>query len=163
MGLILNTPATLDMIARCNSLFSSTYLPFWRQSPRRGWFCGITTKKTLHDIATAINLYPTAGPGSPEGIRWLKWLQEMDKGSAPTPADRISDCICEALSDTNCDEIVFNVVPTSSQYPTASCSQVGPANGYSKLITVETPTLDTMLRQVRRRKRARTKSKRKKI
>ncbi len=163
MGLILNTPATIDIVKQCNSLFGSTNLPWWRQSPQRGWFCGTITKKKLHDIAKAINVYPQpGGPLSLEGKRWIIWLKEMDKGSAPTPADRISDCICEAIRDTNCDEIVFCVVPTTALQAIVSCAQVGPSNGYTKLITVETPTVDTMLRQVRRRKAARARSRRKK-
>ena len=163
MGLILNTPATINMVTQCNSLFSSSNLPWWRQSPQRGWFCGTITKKKLHEIAKAINLYPQpGGPLSTEGQRWIKWLKEMDKGSAPTPADRIADCICEAISDTNCAEIVFVVIPTTSTDPTVSCAQVGSGSGYTKLLTVETPTVDTMLRQVRRRKAGRPRSRRKK-
>jgi hypothetical protein len=162
MGLILNTPATIEMIAKCNSLFGSGSLSWWRQQPQRGWFTGTTTKKKLHDIAKAINFYPSNGAGSPEGKNWIKWLKQLDGGPVPTPADRLIECIAEALNDTDCVEVIFVVTFTTSQYATVSCAQLGPANGYSKVITVDTPSVQTMKRQVRRRKAARVKSRRKK-
>lgn len=155
MGLILNTPATIEMTEKVNRLFSSTYIGWWRQSPQKNWFCGETTKKALHDIAAAVRLFPDSGENSNEGKNWFKWLKFMNKGVAPTPATQIVSCICEALDDDPaCMEIIFVVVPTSSTQATVTCSQVGTSSSYSKVITVATPDVNTMSRHFATRTRA---------
>ncbi len=162
MGLILNTPATIEMTEKVNRLFAAENIGWWRRMPQKGYFCGVISKKTLHDIAKVTRTFPSNGETSKEGKNWFKWLKEMDKGPAPTPADQIGDCICEALNDDPaCKEIIFVVVPTSSPQPTVTCSQVGSPSSYSKVITVATPNVETMTRSVARR-RAKIASRRKK-
>lgn len=163
MGLIFNTPATIEMTEKVNSLFSNASIGWWRQTPQRNWFSGVTTKKKLHEIAKTINLFPSNGEASNEGQNWIKWLKEMHKGSGTTPAEQILKIIDHALEDNpKCVEIFFSIIPTSANYATVTPSKVGPPNAYTRLITIETPTLTTMKRMVRRRAAARRKARTKK-
>ncbi len=163
MGLLINTPGTNDMLNRINSLFSAANIGFMRQQPQKGYFCGITTKKKLHEIADLLNQYPSGGKNSPEGKNWIKWLKFMHTGIKPTPAEQIQNCICDGLSDNpNCAEIFFVVVPTSSSDPTVSCSKIGDPNAYTEVITISTPTVNAIKKVIRRKASARRKGRSKK-
>lgn len=132
-----NTACTTAMVQKVNALFSSGNLDWWRRPAHRKWFCG-PGPLSLADIARTTSLFPPGGAGSPAGRRWLQWLKSLEIGVKPTPADRIRQCICRALRDPGCIEIVFVVVPNSIPGTTVSCSHVGTPSAYSEVITITT-------------------------
>jgi hypothetical protein len=134
MGLLFNTPQTIEMAARVNREFSAN-MAVWKA--RAAMFDGT---HDLHWIAT--NVHPPVVPGDAHAQgRWQVWLKNILHGTAcpplipydadfpatvqyPVPAgaggstvgDELVKLFSQALNDGNCAEIVMVIQPDVNVY-----------------------------------------------
>ncbi|MBS0517156.1 MAG: hypothetical protein JSR90_00605 [Proteobacteria bacterium] len=151
MGMIFNTPATLEMTAMVNTQFAASNLATWRA--RKGDFNGALN---LHQIAARYGVVPGSAQAQP---RWRHWLVNIlhqtacsalpaytipgttpygPGGSGSNVGKELTKLMAQALDDPNCEEIVMVIQPHTSVYIAQAetiASQSAPGR-YSLAITL---------------------------
>ncbi len=174
MGLLWNTKATIDMIARINLEFSGDARlnnPVTGDSPPIKRWQGMrdlfkaANHKELNKIAADGSLFGGGVAGSSEDQSWQSWLSFLGDSSQPNGNhEKLRKAIYQGLDNTQYKEIVFSVLPIAKGgaikvKQTDATDENG--NQYS-VILVETPTVAAVQASIKRRKAARSKSRRKK-
>ena len=165
MGMIWNSPATVDMIKQVNVQFSgdnglsarhggtswSPPIRYWQQPVIRDQFNG-TTRKSLTDIATDNDVTSLL-----QNDNWMLWLSNLgDYGHGNSAHEKLRTAIYKGLNSNKYSEIVFAVSPLPDKDKVkVSWSEMGA----TFVITVQTPTYDQMAESIRRMARHRAKKK----
>ncbi len=159
MGMIWNSPATMDMIRQVNLEFSgdSTMdasdapkrvvppIAYW-QAQREALF-NSTARKHLKDIASDNSVTSPTQNG-----HWMEWLTKLGSHSnGNSPHEKLRAAIYKGLDATKYTEIVFSIIPTARGQKVKVSSE---AVGAAFVILVETPPYDTVDASIRRRKKS---------
>lgn len=162
MGLLFNSTATVEMLAKVNKSFNSNGIKRWRRKNRIRYFDDASgDPQKLDEVVDSENIFPDSGQDAPEGKKWTAWLQYLHDGSQGGAGDKIRGFILEGLKDPKCAEIAFVVLPSTNAVITATMSKFPTlsANPYLMLVTINTPTVVTILARLKALK-ARRKKKR---
>jgi hypothetical protein len=165
MGMIWNSPATVDMIRQVNVQFSgdnglsarhggtswSPPIRYWQQPVIRDQFNG-TTRKNLTNIATDNDVTSPL-----QNSNWMAWLANLgDHAHGSSPHEKLRAAIYKGLNSNKYSEIVFAISPLPDK---DKVKVTWDEIGGTFLITVQTPTYDQMAQSVRRTARRRAKKK----
>jgi hypothetical protein len=171
MGMIWNSPATLDMIKLVNLQFSGDATMSVTESPNgtvppiaywRDNYRDLFKPGTPHDLTTIASDNSVVSPT--ENGNWMTWLGALGTHASgnTSPHEKLRKAIYDGL-DASYAEIVFFVIPIGHGNK-IKVTTPPPVDG-SFLIQIETPTYDNVVhaivRTVRKR-RAKKKAARKK-
>jgi hypothetical protein len=171
MGMLWNSKATLEMMARINLEFSgdtsitaaqspngiSPPIKYWRKLREQ---FNSTTRKELKDLAKENKLFGGGSEASSENANWQTWLTKLgDSGKASAHED-LRAAIYEGLNENKYEEIVFSVLPIAKNNK-VKIKTPKPAehDAATFIIIVETPTYDSVVLSIKARKAARLKKK----
>lgn len=170
MGMLFNSPATVEMLAKVNHSFGPGNISRWRKPKRLAYFAPTGSgQQKLHDIVDSESIYPDSGSDGSEGTSWTNWLTHLStitqSGGLANVGDDVRSYIYNSLSTNKCKEIIFVVVPSDSDDVTTSAvtfpSQ--PGNGpFATIITIRTATVASIMAMKRRLAAQRKKAKSKK-
>jgi hypothetical protein len=163
MGMLFNTPATLEILAVLNYAFNQSRFNELQNANHNGiaWATSLVTKFNGVALGTtgsygAINSHPlyvdfdnNATSGKYLSGRWVKWLKHLDSTSVSRP---IAAEIVASIGDTtNCKSIEYYAVPGTSVssvimfwVPGNAPVTVRPATPYITIITVTTDIVDNI-------------------
>lgn len=157
MGLYFNTDASIEMLDIVNSEFQNANIKKWQG--RKEAFDS-ANGNSLDAIAAFWKVHPKKNAGK-KG-RWLAWLQYLHTQPSPvlgpyalppladtpypvpvaqdpsTVGEQLSRLMFQALSDANCSEIMFVLLP-DTKVRVVSARTIAPTEGgYSLVLTLST-------------------------
>ena len=171
MGMLFNTPTTLQAIAMVNKAFEPKKFNAFQSALGNGtlWATNLETAFTTLATATAggagniyqvITMHPlyldfdtTSPPGLDASTRWKKWLAFLDAQGNGTISWSavIAKELARAAKDLKCNAIEYFAVPglqlavTITYFiPGQATVTVPPASTYTTIITVTTNTVDKL-------------------
>jgi hypothetical protein len=162
MGMLFNTPATLEILGVLNNAFSQSRFSELQSANAAGtaWATALATKfngvaggtVTSYNAVTSHPLYVDFDNNTTSGKylsgRWVKWLKNLDSTGVSVP---ISTEIVRSITDTtNCKSIEFYAVPGPAGIsatirwwvPGSAPVTARPTTGYITIITVTTDVVD---------------------
>lgn len=159
MGAIFNTPGTIAILNFLNSHYdpkAATGFAHARGNAEHQILRNKANWPTSYRCALQLGLDNAAYTG-----RWKKWLDKLDAYYQTKDADYggnlVRKMMADALdpADANCIGIEFFAVPAAKfyvHYPAPKVQDVQNPAQYTRVIVVETNTVDNTLSSVRRRR-----------
>ena len=168
MGMIWNSPATLDMIKLVNLEFSGDSTMAVGSSPR-GVVPPILYWRNHRDLFKKANPNDLKDIASNNSVvsptqngNWMTWLGKLGDHTGPDTGahEKLRKAIYDGL-DASYAEIVFSVIPIAHGNK-VKVSTPTPVDG-TFIIVVETPTYDAVVQSIKRRGKRRKAAKKKKL